>query len=173
MHLALICHPETPCPAITHIDVTLGADGQCRFVATGNIDAILLPNTAPPVQTDNLWQTTCFEAFVKPDSDTSYREYNFSPSGAWAAYDFDGYRQGMRLATAAAPAIMTSTLQDQLTLAASLELALDRDLQIGLSAVIEDVSGTKSYWALAHPPGRPDFHHSDCFAFKLAASQRA
>ena len=24
----------------------------------------------------------------------------------------------------------------------------------------------QSYWALAHPPGKPDFHHSDCFAHR-------
>ena len=27
---------------------------------------------------------------------TAYREFNFSPSGAWAAYEFDDYRAGMR-----------------------------------------------------------------------------
>ena len=35
--------------------------------------------------------------------------------------------------------------------------------------VIEELDGTKSYWALAHPPGKPDFHHPDCFALTLAA----
>ena len=34
-------------------------------------------------------------------------------------------------------------------------------------AVIEEKDGTKSYWALAHPPGEPDFHHPDCFALDL------
>jgi hypothetical protein len=33
--------------------------------------------------------------------------------------------------------------------------------------VIEDMTGEFSYWALAHPPGKPDFHHSDCFAHEL------
>jgi hypothetical protein len=33
--------------------------------------------------------------------------------------------------------------------------------RIGLAAVIEDTSGHKSYWALVHPPGKADFHHSD------------
>ena len=30
-----------------------------------------------------------------------------------------------------------------------------------------------SYWALAHPPGRPDFHHPDCFALAVAAPDGA
>jgi len=41
--------------------------------------------------------------------------------------------------------------------------------KLGLSAVIEEADGTKSFWALAHPPGRPDFHHPDCFALTLGA----
>ena len=41
--------------------------------------------------------------------------------------------------------------------------------RLGLSAVLEERDGTKSYWALAHPPGdTPDFHHEDCFAAQLA-----
>jgi hypothetical protein len=33
--------------------------------------------------------------------------------------------------------------------------------------VIEETSGGKSYWALAHPPGKPDFHHADGFVYEL------
>ena len=43
-----------------------------------------------------------------------------------------------------------------------------RSWRLGLSAVIEDTNGHKSYWALAHPPGKPDFHHADCFAYELS-----
>jgi hypothetical protein len=39
--------------------------------------------------------------------------------------------------------------------------------RLGLSAVIEDKAGGKSYWALAHPPGKADFHHADSFAREL------
>ena len=37
----------------------------------------------------------------------------------------------------------------------------------GLSAVIEDPNGVLSYWALRHPPGKPDFHHPDTFALEI------
>ena len=33
--------------------------------------------------------------------------------------------------------------------------------------VIEEINGRKSYWALKHPAGKPDFHHPDCFALEL------
>jgi hypothetical protein len=41
--------------------------------------------------------------------------------------------------------------------------------RLGLAAVIEERDGSKSYWALAHPPGKADFHHADCFAHELSA----
>ena len=34
-------------------------------------------------------------------------------------------------------------------------------IRVSITAVIEEKGGRKSYWALAHPPGRPDFHHAD------------
>ncbi len=40
-------------------------------------------------------------------------------------------------------------------------------LQLALSAVIEDKQGVLSYWALTHPPGKPDFHHPDAFVLEL------
>ena len=49
-------------------------------------------------------------------------------------------------------------------------IAVDAETQweLGLSAVLEEKDGTKSYWALAHPEGdRPDFHDPVCFAARL------
>ena len=54
-----------------------------------------------------------------------------------------------------------------------LDVLLTADiLQVGparasLAAVIEEEDGAKSYWALAHPPGKSDFHHTDCFVARL------
>jgi hypothetical protein len=47
-------------------------------------------------------------------------------------------------------------------------LRTDGSWRIGLAAVIEETSGHKSYWALAHPPGRADFHHSDSFVLEFS-----
>jgi hypothetical protein len=33
--------------------------------------------------------------------------------------------------------------------------------------VVEDEAGAFAYWALKHPPGKPDFHHPDAFALVL------
>jgi hypothetical protein len=39
--------------------------------------------------------------------------------------------------------------------------------RLALSAVIEEVDGALSYWALRHAPGKPDFHHRDTFALSV------
>jgi hypothetical protein len=44
---------------------------------------------------------------------------------------------------------------------------LYRSIRLGLSAVVEATDGGLSYWALRHPPGKPDFHHIDAFALQL------
>ena len=38
---------------------------------------------------------------------------------------------------------------------------------LALSAVIEAEDGQKSYWALAHPSDKPDFHHPQSFVLEL------
>ena len=102
-----------------------------------------------------------------------YYEFNFAPSGAWAAYAFSRYRDGAPLAQAVDPRIAVRRAEQQLELDALIRLEclplapLCARLQLALSAVIEDKQGVLSYWALTHPPGRPDFHHPDAFVLEL------
>jgi hypothetical protein len=70
------------------------------------------------------------------------------------------------------PDIFVEQSEQRFALTAYAELPpneLDSMASIALSAVIEEADGTKSYWALRHPPGPPDFHHPDCFALNLGA----
>lgn len=149
------------------------------YYVTGKIMDLRIPAETTPARSDALWEHTCFEAFIRASSGTAYYEFNFAPSTHWAAYRFSGYRDGMCVADEIpAPCIGVQSTAETCTLHAS--LALDRlpDLpsdtawRLGLSAVIEEASGGKSYWALAHPPGKADFHHSDCFATELPAAWR-
>ena len=103
-----------------------------------------------------------------------YREFNFSPSGEWAVYDFQSYRnarmQERALENELSPVIEVHRTIDRLELAAEIcqdLLPHGRALRLGLSAVVEDVSGKLSYWALRHPPGKPDFHHPEAFVLQL------
>jgi hypothetical protein len=175
MRLALQRHPDTPCAAATHIGVEVARPRAgslaLSYVVTGTIADLRLPPVAAPTRTDELWRHTCFETFIRAVPGEAYYEFNLAPSTQWAAYRFDSYRSGMHVAAEfAAPRIEVQsdparyTLQAVLTLDALLH---DGQWRLALSAVIEETNGRKSYWALAHPPGKPDFHHADGFAYEL------
>ncbi|HEX4301369.1 MAG TPA: DOMON-like domain-containing protein [Rhizomicrobium sp.] len=172
MRQSLSCHPDTPCDAVTGIAVevtyTPRGDLQLEYSMTGDIAAVRLPPPAISARADNLWQHTCFEAFIRSAPDgAGYHEFNFSPSTQWAAYRFAAYRAGMAAADAA-PHVETRVTATVFELRAVLALpSTSAAALLALSAVIEETSGRKSYWALAHPPGKPDFHHPDCFSFEL------
>lgn len=183
MGQVLIRHPDSLCLAATHIEVEVARPRAASlvlfFVVTGNISDIRMPSVAACARSDELWRNTCFEAFVRASPAGAYYEFNFAPSTQWAAYRFSSYRSGMRLAAEiSAPLIEVQSSPDCYTLQTSLKLDRLAGLpgnalwRLGLSAVIEDSSGRKSYWALAHPPGKPDFHHSDCFAHESSPAVR-
>ena len=133
---------------------------------------------AGPIRTaDRLWEHTCFEVFVRERGSPAYFEFNFSPTGEWAVYAFEDYRKGGPLkGYASAPQLSVRRELNTLELDAEIDLkALPglsgaRNLSIALSAVVENVEGTLSYWALAHAPGKPDFHHPSAFALNVAGS---
>lgn len=131
---------------------------EAEFRLDGHIPGIIVPALAVPERTDNLWQTTCFEIFWQPLGGTFYREFNLSPSGRWAAYDFDSFREGMRDAPVDAMAIACSHDGSALILKASIAADLPAPAQVALNAVVEHAKGGTQYWALAFPPGKPEFH---------------
>jgi hypothetical protein len=174
MRHALRLHPDSLCAAATRIEVDIARPHPgsllLSFVVSGRISRLRVPPVVTPAPADELWRHTCFEAFVRPSTGSTYYEFNFSPSTQWAAYQFSSYRSGMRDATEiAAPRIEVRSTAESYTLQASLELdGLTPPWRLGLSAVLEETNGHKSYWALAHPPGKADFHHADCFALELS-----
>lgn len=139
---------------------SVGCDVEFRL--EGNVGAIKLPRAMPSQRADNLWQTTCLEFFWQPIGGTAYREFNLSPSGQWAAYDFDSYRDGMRDAAVDAIALACAHTDRELVLKASIAAELPAPAQVALTAVVEHADGGMQYWSLAFPPGRPDFHSEAC-----------
>ncbi len=176
MRQALRLHPDSLCLAATDIEVEVARPRAgsllLTYVVTGTISDLRLPPVTAAARTDELWRHTCFEAFVCPSPGEAYYEFNFAPSTQWAAYRFSSYRSGMRVATEiSAPRIEMQSAPECYTLQAALDssrLPRHAGWRLGLSAVLEETSGRKSYWALAHPPGKPDFHHSDCFVHELS-----
>ena len=179
MLLTLTPHPDTPCEAIIRIEVEVARPRpvtlSLRYLIAGDIDHLVLPEQPDdPGRADGLWRTTCLEAFVKGEQGNGYQELNLSPSMQWAAYGFDGYRSGMASSDGVTLWEMEwlrradgCELRAELDLDPRTCLPFDAPWRLGLSAVIEEASGRKSYWALAHPPGKPDFHHPDAFVATL------
>jgi hypothetical protein len=174
----LIPHPQSRSSSVDRIEAEIARhpDGRLSlsYVLTGRIGDIALPAIEAPARRDGLWRHTCFEAFLRAAGSIGYYEFNFAPSTQWAAYRFVSYRAGRSdAAEVNAIPIETQSSADSYTLKAMLGLdrlpsPADPSWQLGLSAVIEDTSGSHSYWALAHPPGTPDFHHRSNFVHELS-----
>jgi hypothetical protein len=168
-------HPDFPCDAVDAIEVEIQRNGAMlllHYRVSGRIRDITMPPAVTPERTDELWKHTCFEAFIGA-GEPRYMEFNFSPSGQWAAYTFNGYRSGMLAAPVDPPVFTTEFGATTFHLRAAVRLDTIAALRLGLGAVIEETNQRKSYWALAHPPGKPDFHHPDCFALELPPASGA
>lgn len=176
LHRDNTCRPASA----VEVEIDLSPSGLLRFGyrVTGALDLLQVPLAATPARTDNLWQTTCFEAFIQPGEGAGYYEFNFSPSTAWATYHFTGPREDMRPAfEIPAPRIEIMAEKTGFQLGAVVDLPLrefpiDRPWRVGLTAVIQDTSGAKAYWALAHPPGSADFHNPGGRTLELTASEQ-
>ena len=155
----LVRHPDTPPGAIDAIEAELlrmPGGAVARFRAMGDLSRLVIPPPAARARTSGLWQTTCFEMFVA-GSGTAYREFNYSPSGAWAAYEFADHRCGMRDIEAAVE-IETSFDSRGLTLVATIKSEIENPANVGLTAIVLETDRVTRYWATAFAPGEPDFH---------------
>ncbi|HEX6998417.1 MAG TPA: DOMON-like domain-containing protein [Gammaproteobacteria bacterium] len=178
---ALSRHPDTPCAAIERVEVQLDRDehGALRLRYRMIGDAARVVAASPggrPQRRDGLWRHTCCELFLRDAAGPGYRELDFAPSGDWAAYRFSDYRTGGAPLDIAAPRIEVERSPAALALTATLPGLPYEELRatprIGIACVIETATEL-SYWALAHAPGRPDFHHALAFASTPAIGHAA
>jgi hypothetical protein len=174
----LACHPERTSRVVEGIEARIiwtERDAlHFTYTVTGDIGRLRIPPLRAPRQADDLWQHTCFEAFISLKGDTAYREFNFAPSGEWTIYGFSDYRVKMPLAIdPVVPTISIKRKDSSFEMDVGVRLnslaprPFDARFRLGLSAVIEEADGGCSYWALKHPPGKPDFHHPDGFVLEM------
>lgn len=168
----LTAHPALPPRCVSRVQV------RWRFLRTNELilrwridgtEDVVLPPLADGSRADDLWKTTCFELFLD-FGDGTYREFNFSPSGQWAAYDFSSYRQRLGNAEiAAGPVIEVERGNSVIAGAVRLPVAaLGRARNVALCTVIEEEGGVISFWANAHgDPAKPDFHDRSCFVIDV------
>jgi len=169
----LVPHPQVIQGPIAELTVMLERQGDVlwlRYVAEGDVDAVDWPDDQPGGRADRLWEHTCFEVFI--ETADGYREFNLSPSGQWAAYSFTAYRQGMVDAIETARIAGLDGAEGMVALEAFIPLPPSPG-RLALAAVIEALDGSKTYWALAHPSDKPDFHHPDSFTLVLPAPEQS
>jgi len=141
---------------------------ELNFVIDGEIALIDLPESnSSKERILGLWESTCFELFIKDANSSKYLEFNFSASGDWNCYTFEHYRSELKeLPTMQSKYIKVATQHSKNTYQYKVEInttELSQILQkvgqrkIGLNAVIK-TGGKLSYWALNHPKNQPDFH---------------
>lgn len=169
--IGLTCHPDTPSAAGLEVRARVTRPREDRldvsYAIDGALEALRLPAARPQRFAERLWQHSCCELFIARKGEPAYREFNFSPSGEWAAYAFTRYREGAPLRDEKLnPGIAVHRSAQELRLDASVSCEHGK-LALALSVVLEDAHGRLSYWALRHAPGEPDFHHPDGFGLEL------
>ncbi|MDP1607175.1 MAG: DOMON-like domain-containing protein [Rhodocyclaceae bacterium] len=178
VHATLASHSANPERFHERIDVTLArsaAGGLAISYAIRGLNLDLrVPTPHAPAPADALWRHSCCEIFIGQARSTRYREFNFSPSGQWAAYDFLDYRQpAPDTVSCPAPSIQVSRAENLLQLDVMLSAAalpLADKLHLALAVVLEASNGGLGYWALAHPAGKADFHHHAGFVLHLGST---
>lgn len=116
---------------------------------------------------DELWTTTCFEAFLAAPGEQRYWEVNLAANGDWALYRFDRYRSGQtQQELNTPPTVRLQRGLHQLRLDARIPLepwwTPDVCPDLALTAVIDCGPEGLSHWALCHG-SKADFHDRSTF----------
>jgi hypothetical protein len=176
--VTLVRHPESRSGAVRSIGACVcrkpGGTLAITYSIEGDVARVRVPPSRAPRIAQELWQHTCCECFIALKDQAGYHEFNFAPSGEWAAYAFSKYRKSAPFADEALnPGIAVRKGAEKLEVDASISLERlssvhpGATLALALSAVIEEEDGVLSYWALRHPAERPDFHHRDSFVLEI------
>lgn len=174
MRVALRPHPESAALGEFVLEVELERQEGALllgYTLQGELERLRLPDVGAVLPLQRLWAHTCFELFLAREGG-GYREFNFSPSGQWAFYAFSAYREPTPAPQPSAPCLRWHRAPDCLSLQVRLSPEPESlppgqgALRLGLAAVLEGHGGEFSWWALAHPPGRPDFHAPEGFALR-------
>ena len=173
-------HPQSGVLSATvaaRVELGHGSRLELEYVLAGDLVRLAIPPRTRARRAERLWEHTCFEAFVASAAGARYCELNVAPSTEWAAYAFDSYRHGMRpLELEKPPTVKVAETASELRVTAAMELGSLADApwpwRIGLTAVVEDRTGVRAYYALKHPREKPDFHDAASFTVLLDGSTR-
>ena len=146
------------------------------YELSGDLDEVLLSKPLlNPARKMGLWESTCFEMFIKNAHDEQYLEFNVTSEYNWNVFNFP--HKGARIKEF--QGISNIGISGEITkdsFCLNYSIPLDKlppklwstgNMKIGLSSVVETKEGDLSYWALSHPDKKPNFHHQESFTYDL------
>jgi hypothetical protein len=137
----------------------------CTYRVRAREGTIAYPDPAEPLDSQRLWEHTCCELFVAREESSAYAEWNFSPTGQHAYFEFDDYRQRCEPPRGRPSEPILDAVVNAGGLELRAEVPVGRDLGtsclLAPTVVLEGTDGVNTYWAVRHPGPRPDFHHRD------------
>ena len=166
------------------INGTLSRQGDTLSILyqlTGDLNKVVLPElNSNTSRGEKLWEQTCFELFLgaglERAKDLLYREFNFTPSGAWNVLTLQGYRYATKEEPSFESLPFTvEEVDNGLNLKADIDVSSlveeTQPIRLGVSAVliVQDEQGNpqETFWAIKHPASKPDFHHPNSFALSM------
>ncbi len=143
------------------------------YSLVGNLENLFIPKpTHTPTRKHKLWEETCLECFLGVKNSPNYWEFNLSTAGDWNIYRFQDYRHQMEEEKKFSSLPFNVEKQaDRLLLKLKLDLNKivpeDKSLEISITAVVKQMDGEITYWALTHRGEKADFHRRDSFAIEV------
>ncbi|MFM7315007.1 MAG: DOMON-like domain-containing protein [Cyanobium sp.] len=176
-------HPFAAAAHLQGLDLRCGAAWHAGMLAlhyrlSGPLAGLALPPRRPePRRRDDLWCSTCFEAFLGVPGQAGYWEINLCPSGDWNLYALSGYRTGLSPEARIRQLPFSLRLRgdepaaggpgQQLDLELCLDLrgliAAEAPLELSATAVLDHPASGCSHWAWHHAGPEADFHRRDSF----------
>lgn len=143
---------------------------EFRFL--GPTERVRFPEpSATTSRRNGLWKHTCLEVFGTHDllASTPYWEANCSTSGDWNAYSFSSYRADMAVSDNMTVELVQreASFQEAFFRVRIKGAALQQTKHLGVTAVIEFMDDSRSYFALKHAGPQPDFHLKESFTISL------
>jgi len=134
----------------------------------GNTKQLYLPHKQRPRRVIGLWESTCFEFFIKHPNGEDYVEFNFSPEGFWNCFYFPHKKAPLKAFEAySTPDMKLINRNDGLSFYVTLTLEqlpihLEQTAQISTPCVLDN-RGKLSYWAFSHLDPFANFHNFESF----------
>lgn len=177
MKTKLIPFKENDLSLIIQASITRTRDYlETTYTLEGNLNQIYLPQRNEIAHRKyDLWESTCFELFVKREDHDHYVEFNFAPNSDWNLFMIEGYRNNIG-EISEVKSIPTDSMfeSDSIYLfKASIPYSAferisisDKEsferakIKLGITSVIQTSALEKDlkYYAIRHEKSEPDFH---------------